>query len=45
MAQDMFNVTFASGSLHGVAAVTVGLPGANSLSPNEPMSGLVAFHS
>ncbi|HEX3991027.1 MAG TPA: putative Ig domain-containing protein, partial [Acetobacteraceae bacterium] len=44
-AEDMFNVTFASSSLHGAAAVTIGLPGAASLSGNEPMSGLVAFHS
>jgi hypothetical protein len=45
MAEDMFNVPFTSGSSHVAAAATIGLPGASSLSGNEPMSGLVAFHS
>jgi hypothetical protein len=45
MAEDMFSVTFASGSAHVTAAVTVGLPGSGSLSSPESMLGLLNLHS
>jgi hypothetical protein len=45
MAQDMFSVTFASGSAHVTAAVTVGLPGSGSLSPLGTMLGSLSLHS
>jgi hypothetical protein len=43
MAEDMFSVTFASGSTHVASSVTVGLPG--TLAPPETSLGLPAFHS
>jgi len=45
MAEDMFSVTFASGSAHVTAAVTVGPLASGSPSPPETMLGLIPFHS